>query len=248
MSIDAPNAGYIIYQMKEWTGDNTSDFAVMTRQQVRDLDAWAINEMGVPGCVLMENAAKNGAQVILEQFSEQVRQGVCIFCGSGNNGGDGFAIARHLVNDGIAVRIVLCVDPARLKGDAKINFEICRNMNISIQILDLASVELFRDVETLVKGCGLLVDALLGTGMQGQLKESMSLLISCINSHNFPILAVDIPSGLDCDAGVPLPVCIEAAATVTFAALKKGFVDNPNSSQVTGRVFVADIGITTVSI
>lgn len=248
MSIDAPIAECIMEHMKEWTGDNTGDFTVMTRQQVRDFDAWAINEMRVPGCVLMENAAKNSSQVILEQFSNQVRQGVCIFCGSGNNGGDGFAIARHLVNEGIAVHIVLCTDPARLKEDAKINFEICRNMNISIQILDLASSELFRDVELSVKKCGLLVDALLGTGLRGQLKESMALLISCINSHNIPILAVDIPSGLDCDSGIPLPVCIEAAATVTFAALKKGFVDNPKMSQVTGRVFVADIGITAGSL
>jgi NAD(P)H-hydrate epimerase len=103
---------------------------------------------------------------------------------------------------------------------------------------------LCRDVETAVQGCGLFVDALLGTGLQGHLKEPMALLISSINSHNLPIVAVDIPSGLDCDAGVPLPVCIEAAATVTFVALKKGFVDHVTARQATGRVFVADIGIT----
>jgi NAD(P)H-hydrate epimerase len=110
--------------------------------------------------------------------------------------------------------------------------------------LDTASKVLFREVEDAADGCGLLVDALLGTGLQDELTPSMALLISCINSHNIPIVAVDIPSGLDCDRGVPLPVCIEAAATVTFVALKKGFADNPESRKATGRVFVADIGIT----
>jgi NAD(P)H-hydrate epimerase len=91
------------------------------------------------------------------------------------------------------------------------------------------------------------VDALLGTGLQDELTPSMALLISCVNSHNIPIVAVDIPSGMDCDRGIPLPVCIEAAATVTFVAIKKGFIENVESRNATGRVFVADIGINTRS-
>lgn len=233
--------------MKEWTGENTGEFAVMTRQQVRDFDAWAINEKGIPGVVLMENAAKNCTQIILDLFPNLLEQGVCVFCGGGNNGGDGFVIARHLANHGIPVKIILCAVPAGLNGDAKINFAVCRDMNLPVQTLDIESVDLCRQVETAVLGCGLLVDALLGTGLQGLLKSQMELLVSSINSHNIPIVSVDIPSGLDCDRGIPLPVCIEAAATVTFVALKKGFVENPDSRQATGRVFVADIGITPLS-
>ena len=229
--------------MQEWTGDNTDAFAVMSREQVRSFDAWAIREMGIPGSVLMENAAKNCTQVITDHFNEQIAQGVCIFCGSGNNWGDGFVIARHLVNHEVAVHILLCTNPAKLKGDAKLNYAICQHLNVPIQTLDLASDSLCRDVEKAVEGCGLLVDALLGTGLQGQLKDPMALLISSINSHNIPIVSVDIPSGLDCDTGLPLPVCIEAAATVTFVALKKGFVDNSESRRATGRVFTADVGI-----
>jgi NAD(P)H-hydrate epimerase len=229
--------------MKEWTGENTGAFAVMDRQTVRGFDAWAVGEMGIPGVVLMENAAKNCTQVILEQFPEQVKEGVCIFCGGGNNGGDGFVIARQLFNQGLPVKIALCADPEKIKGDANINFEICKKMGLPITSMDTASPELFRVVEEAVAGNGLLVDALLGTGLQSELTSAMALLISCINSHNIPIVAVDIPSGLDCDRGVPLPVCIEAAATVTFVALKKGFVDNPESRKATGQVFVADIGI-----
>ncbi|MEN8127755.1 MAG: NAD(P)H-hydrate epimerase [Planctomycetota bacterium] len=230
--------------MKEWTGGNTSDFAVMDWQTVLGFDAWAIHEMGIPGVVLMENAARNCTQVILEHFSEQVKAGVCVFCGGGNNGGDGFVIARHLFNHGISVKVVLCADPAKITGDAKVNFDICGKTNLPIQVLDIELDTLCRDVEDAIDHCGLLVDALLGTGLQGELKSSMALLISCINSHNIPIVAVDIPSGLDCDAGGPLPVSIEAAATVTFVALKKGFVENPDSRTATGRVFVADIGVT----
>ena len=230
--------------MKEWTGQNTSDFAVMTRRQVRDFDAWAINQMGIPGIVLMENAAKNCTDIVLKCFPDQTKAGVCIFCGAGNNGGDGFVVARQLFNQGVSVRIILCGDPEKITGDAKINFDICKKMGLSMTHLDMTSAELFRDVEDEVTDCGLLVDALLGTGLRGQLKEPIALLISSINSHNLPIVSVDIPSGLDCDTGVPLPVSIEASATVTFVAIKKGFVDNPQSRRATGRVFVADIGIT----
>jgi len=243
LSIDGVVTEDIIEAMTEWTGDNTSDFEVMTREQVRRFDAWAIDQMNIPGVVLMENAAKNCTDVILKYFPDQIKKGVCIFCGAGNNGGDGFVIARQLFNQGVAVRIILCVDSEKIKGDAKINFEICTKMGLSMTQLDITSADLFRDVEDMVAGYGLLVDAIVGTGMQGQLKEPLALLISSINSHNLPIVAVDIPSGLDCDRGVPLPVSIEAAATITFVAIKKGFVENPDSRQATGRVFVVDIGI-----
>ena len=216
----------------------------MTRQQVRDFDAWAINTMKIPGVVLMGNAARNCTELILQMLTECSNPKVCIFCGSGNNGGDGFVIARQLFNRGVLVKIVMCVDPAKIKGDAKINFDICRNMNLSIESVDIESVDVCKDIENHIQGSELLVDAILGTGMSGELKSSLALLISCINSHNLPIVAVDIPSGMDCDAGVPLPVCIEAQATVTFVAVKRGFVACPDSRTATGRVFVADIGIT----
>jgi NAD(P)H-hydrate epimerase len=109
--------------------------------------------------------------------------------------------------------------------------------------LDPESPDLFRQVEEAVGSSGLLVDAVLGTGMEHQLKNPQALLISCMNAHNLPIVAIDIPSGMDCDTGEPMPVCVEAAATVTMAALKKGFVDNPEARQAAGRIFVTDIGI-----
>lgn len=234
--------------MNEWTGNNTNAFSVMSRQAVREFDRRAVEQFGVPSVVLMENAGRNGATLILELYPDILGKTACIFCGGGNNGGDGFVIARHLFNAGVAVKIVLCADAARLKGDAKTNYQICRNMQIPIDTLDMASEKAPKEIENHVHDCALLVDALFGTGLKGELKSSPALLISCLNAHNLPIIAVDIPSGMDCDTGLPLPVCIEAQATVTFAALKKGFVECPESRTAAGRVFVADIGITPASL
>ncbi len=230
--------------MREWTGDNWDGFCLMSRDEVRGFDAWAIDEMGIPGVVLMENAARGCLQVIDVLFGAVCTSGVCIFCGTGNNGGDGFVIARHLFNRGVSVRVVVCGEPGRIKGDAKVNYDICLKMGLSVSVLEPASADMCRVVEDAVSGCGLVVDALLGTGLTGALKEPMALLVSAINSHNVPIVAVDIPSGMACDTGEALPVCIEAEATVTFVAVKKGFAENPTSRQATGRVFVADVGIT----
>ena len=230
--------------MKEWTCDNTDEFSVLTRQQVRRFDAWAMDSMNIPGVVLMENAGRSCASLVLQMLEGKTRPKVCIFCGAGNNGGDGFVIARQLCNADVAVKIVVCANPAKIEGDAKIHYEICRNMHLPIQVLDVESDSLCVDVEKAAQGCDFLVDAIFGTGLAGELRSAYAVLISCINSHNIPIVAVDIPSGLDCDTGLPLPVCIEAKATVTFVAIKKGFTQSPESRRATGRVFVADIGIT----
>ncbi|MCI0500025.1 MAG: NAD(P)H-hydrate epimerase [Planctomycetales bacterium] len=234
--------------MKEWTGDNTGEFTVMTREQVRAFDAWATGRMGIPGVVLMENAARGCTEVIEKMFAGLIGQGVCVFCGVGNNGGDGFAIARHLYNRRVAVKLAVCADLAKIKGDAKVNYDICRTMGLPIETLDSTAANLGRAVRNAVGSCGLVVDALLGTGLQGELSDALVQTISVLNACGRPIVAVDIPSGLDCDEGLPLPVCIEAAATVTFVAVKKGLIASPQSRRTAGRIFVADIGITPRSI
>lgn len=228
--------------MKEWTGDNTAEFAVMSRQAARDFDAWAIRTVGIPGAVLMENAGRGAVEVIVDVLGFSAKR-AAVFCGGGNNGGDGFVIARHLYNRGWHVQIVLCTIPMRLNGDALLNYEICRRMNLAIRELDIDKVEVLTPVQTLCNGCDIIVDALFGTGLSRPLDEPMVRLICLLNAQRIPIVAVDIPSGLDCDTGQPLPVSIEAAATVTFGGLKAGFVNNPESRRATGRVFVASIGI-----
>lgn len=229
--------------MREWTGQTESLFAVMSRQASRDFDGYAIEKLGVPGVVLMENAGRGAAEVILGLFLPKPIHRAAVFCGAGNNGGDGFVIARHLVNHGCDVRIILCADPNRIRGDAQINYTICLRLGIPMTPLDIESPKLPKAVRTLTSDCDVVVDALFGTGLNGELAAPFVGLISCLNAQPRPIVAVDIPSGLDCDTGWPLPVCIQAAATITFAGLKQGFVSNPDAGRVTGRVFVASIGV-----
>ncbi len=215
---------------------------VMTRQEVRGFDAHAINILGVPGVVLMENAGKNCAEMILGRLKDPAGADVCIFCGTGNNGGDGYVIARHLVNAGVNARIVICGDSEKVKGDARINLDIARKMNISECSLDLQGRDIARQVSDLAGQSDIIVDAVFGTGLKGKLTSQYIGLIERINSLSKEVIAVDIPSGLDCDTGQPLPSAIKATATVTFVAVKKGFT-YAHSNAYTGQVYIASIGI-----
>jgi len=213
---------------------------VLTRQQSRDFDAWAINKMGVPGAVLMENAGGNCAEIIIKELKKTGGSKVCIFCGAGNNGGDGFVIARHLINEGLKVKIALCGKESKIKGDAEINYKITRNMKIAIKELDLNNIE--KDVKEYAGESDLIVDAIFGTGLAGVISGEFENLINAINSLNKIIIAVDLPSGLDCDTGLALGTAIKASRTVTFAAAKKGFI-NPDCAKYTGEIYIASIGI-----
>ena len=217
---------------------------VMTRDEVRAFDAWAINTLGIPGVVLMENAGRSCAELIEDKLKDVAEPKVCIFCGTGNNGGDGYVIARHLINRGIRVTVVVCGDRNKIKGDAKTNLDILEQMGESIELLNLSNRDIVGEIERLSAGTDIIVDSIFGTGLRGQLSDEYRRLIESINACNSRVLAVDIPSGLDCDAGEPLGVAIRAAWTVTFVAVKKGFV-SANAVQYTGEIFVASIGIAT---
>jgi hydroxyethylthiazole kinase-like uncharacterized protein yjeF len=217
--------------------DRQRDF-VLTRQQVRDFDSWAINTAGVPGVVLMENAGRGCAQIVIAELKKCNGSKVRVFCGTGNNGGDGFVVARHLKNAGVEVVVGLCGPGSKIKGDALVNYKIASNMKIAIE--ELADME--KSIRALAADCDLIVDAIFGTGLTGQLAGGFDKLIDAINSLNKPIIAVDIPSGLDCDTGEPLETAIKAIATVTFAAAKKGF-KNQRSIEYTGDIYIASIGI-----
>jgi len=220
-----------------------AEYCVMTRQEVRNFDAWAIQEMGMPGVVLMENAGRGCTQVICDRLAAVNGAKIAVFCGAGNNGGDGCVIARLLTNCGAEVRIVICGQRDKIKGDALTNLKIIERMGLPISYLDLLLGGLPERIRECTEGSSLLVDAIFGTGLTGELRSEYAQLIACINARRIPIVAVDIPSGLDCDTGVPLPVCIEADATVTFVAAKKGFTLSQDVLAVTGAIFIASIGI-----
>ena len=216
---------------------------VMTRDEVRAIDSWATNTLGIPGVVLMENAGCSCAQLIKEKLADIAVPKVCIFCGTGNTGGDGYVIARHLLNSGFTVTVVVCGDRGKVKGDAKINLDILERMGQAIELLNLDAGDIPARVKGFAAGADMLVDSIFGTGLSGQLSDKYKQLIESINSHDCPILAVDIPSGLDCDSGEPLGTAVRATYTVTFVAVKKGFTSPSGASDYTGEVFVASIGV-----
>jgi len=227
--------------MEQYTHDKK--FPVLSRDEVRSFDSWAINELGISGVVLMENAGRSCAERIKEKLARETEPRVCIFCGKGNNGGDGYVTARHLVNSGFNVKVVLCGRRQDVSGDAKINLDILEKMHIPVEELDLKTCDIPSTVESLTSRCNMIVDALFGTGLNGELRQPYKQFIETINSRQIPIVAVDIPSGIDCDTGEPLGTAIKAQETVTFGAMKKGFVSNKQALQYTGRIYIASIGV-----
>lgn len=229
--------------MKKYSADNRENMVVMSRAQVRQFDSWAINSLGIPGSVLMENAGRSCAEFITDLVSGKDDPGVCIFCGTGNNGGDGYVIARHLFNADVRVRVVICGEKAKIAGDARLNLEIIDGMGLSVEQMEMAVDRLDDQVRRFCEGCDVLVDGIFGTGLKGEPYPEYVKLIECINGAGLEVIAIDIPSGLDCDRGVPLAAAIKASATVTFVAVKKGFKACDESSQYTGQVYVASIGV-----
>ena len=215
---------------------------VLSRDEVRAFDSWAINTLGMPGVVLMENAGRSCAELIKEKLSGVADPKVCIFCGTGNNGGDGYVIARHLLNSGFEVVVVVCGDRAKIKGDAKTNLDILERLEQPIEQLDLNNSGIPGRVEAFAAGADMLVDSIFGTGLSGELSDEYKELIEGINAQNCPVLAVDIPSGLDCDSGQALGAAIRATYTVTFAAVKPCFTCTNSANRYAGEIFVASIG------
>ena len=213
----------------------------MTRDQVRGFDAWAINTAGVPGVVLMENAGRGCAELIKQTLAENKGDTICVFCGTGNNGGDGFVIARHLNNAGFATVTVICGDPSNIKDDALINYRILQKIGSKIEYLNPAGGN-EKKVKSLTADSDIIVDALFGTGLSGSLRAGYDILVNAINALRKLVIAVDIPTGLDCDTGLPLGAAIKAESTVTFVATKKGFA-NPAAKKYTGQIYIASIGI-----
>jgi NAD(P)H-hydrate epimerase len=213
----------------------------ISRAEVRAFDQHAIEKLGIPGSVLMENAGRGAAEILQ---SLGVNGQVVICCGKGNNGGDGLVMARHLVNWGFDAESLVFAMPEDLTADALLQFKIVQKMGRPLRII--ADVENQLDELTAVfANADWIVDALFGTGLTGSVRVPLDRVIDRINASGKRVLAVDIPSGLDCDTGLPLGATIRAEHTVTFVAPKLGF-RNSASLEFTGRVHVVDIGISYV--
>jgi NAD(P)H-hydrate epimerase len=208
----------------------------LTRAQSRQIDRRAMEEYGLCGLVLMENAGRGVADRLCQMG---IGGPVAVCCGKGNNAGDAFVIARHLDLRGFDVRVLLWAEPSELTGDAATNFRILEKTHVPIEIF--AGKHDAARLEAQLTGTAWIVDALLGTGARGEPRPPLGAVIEQLNAAPAPKLAVDLPSGLDCDTGEPARRTIRAATTCTFVAAKPGFFA-PGAQQYTGEVHVLDIG------
>ncbi len=212
----------------------------LSREAVREVDRRAIQELGIPGVVLMENAGRAAAELVLRVRPRADDRPVVILCGRGNNGGDGLVVARHLQIHGVPVHVLLLAPGDSVRGDAAVNLHIVRRARIRLD--ELAPGDDLARFLAPVNEASLLVDALLGTGASGNPRSPYAEAIQAANDSGAPVVAIDVPSGLDCDTGQPGRPCIRAAHTCTFVAPKRGFARD-EARQYLGRLHVASIGV-----
>jgi hydroxyethylthiazole kinase-like uncharacterized protein yjeF len=204
------------------------------------LDRKAIETYRVPGMILMENAGRGAAEIISNIFPDIHKKKIAIIAGKGNNGGDGFVIARYLLNQGVSVKVYLLSDPKGLRGDAETNFNIFQR--IKGEVLSVPSSKDYARVKKDLERFDILVDGIFGTGLDAEVRGYYREVIDHLNTLQRPIVAIDIPSGLDADTGKPLGTAIRASLTITFGLPKVGHLIPPGIDYV-GEVKVIDIGI-----
>lgn len=213
---------------------------VTTAAEMREIDQTAIQLYGIPGIVLMENAGVEITRKIKSILGTVQGKKVCIFAGKGNNGGDGYVVARHLFNQGAKVKVFLLGSKKNIIGDAKTNLDIITNMEIGI--LEVNGERDWDQVKIAVTFADCLVDGILGTGFRGETDGEVAQAIEIINSSGRTIVAVDIPSGVDANTGQIRGSAVKAGYTVTLGLPKPGLLLYPGA-EYAGTVTVADIGL-----
>ncbi len=234
-------------------------YKVVFRDRARELDGISERDYNIPSILLMENAGKEVANVVLSVYKQMGVEGseVVVIAGSGNNGGDGFCAAKHIANSGAKIKVILVQEEEKIRGDALVNYQIIRKMKIPIFRVDSPS-----ELRKILPQKGIIIDSIFGTGLAREIEDKFLLEViktmnewRCAKPHNsnvsyFPdefrrsrfIISVDIPSGLDSDTGMPRPICVDADITVTFAPAKVGLFIGEAQVHV-GDVKVVDIGI-----
>lgn len=214
---------------------------LVTASEMQEMDRKTIEEFGLPGRVLMENAGKGATQIFLRQFDYLSNRKVGVLAGRGNNGGDGFVIARYLAQKGVGVTVFLLAHRSHVKGDAAENLKLLTPLDISV--IELPDQKSFsKPIKINILHQDILIDAILGTGLKSDVKGYFKKIIEFVNGLNKPVFSVDIPSGLNSDTGQPCGVCIRAHTTATFAYPKTGHVLYPGADY-SGNLELVDIGI-----
>lgn len=212
---------------------------VTTAAEMRQLDRMALDTYGIPGEVLMENAGAQVVRVLWQEYPDLQARRVAVLCGHGNNGGDGFVIARYLHNAGVPVAAFLVGARATIRGEARVHLDILARLNVAVQ--EVATSEAIQDIGARLSEYDVLIDALLGTGLKAEVGGLFRELIAAMNAAGRPIVSVDIPSGLSADAGTILGEHVRADLTVTMALPKRGLLLYPAAEHV-GKLVVVDIG------
>ncbi len=213
---------------------------LVTASEMRELDRQTIEEVGIPGMVLMENAGRAVAEIVRNDFPERVHKGVLVLAGPGNNGGDGFVAARHLAEAGVRVSILVFSKEEAYSGDALTNLAIARRLGLPMA--ECLSEEAVREHFARFVHAGVIVDALFGTGLAREVAGRFASAIRLVNDASAPVVSVDMPSGISSDTGEVLGCAVTAAVTATFGAMKLGLALHPGAAHA-GEVCVVDIGI-----
>lgn len=212
---------------------------VVTGQQMKEIDRKAIEESNLSGLILMENAGLRIFQNLKNIYPSLRLKKIIIFTGSGNNGGDGFVVARHLYNYGVKVKVFLLSHSSKIKGEAEENLNIINKMGVELFEAETTKLE---EIQRAIQNSDLIIDAILGTGLHGKVTGLKAKIIDLINIANKEVVAIDVPSGLDTDTGRIEGPCIKATHTITLALPKIGLLIFPGASYA-GKVTVEDIGI-----
>ena len=213
---------------------------IVSAEEMREIDQRAIDKYGIPGLVLMENAGWRVVQVIEQILESVIGKRVTIFAGKGNNGGDAFVVARHLKNMGAQVKILITCETKEITGDAKINLDILEKMDL--KVYPLLNANSLNIVKVALISTDLVIDGIFGTGFKGAVNKYTGKIFDLINQSDKPIVAIDIPSGVEANTGKVLGPCIKADHTVTMALPKIGLLLEPGAS-FTGNLYIGDISI-----
>ncbi|MDZ7833084.1 MAG: NAD(P)H-hydrate dehydratase [Desulfobacterales bacterium] len=213
---------------------------LLTADEMREMDRQTIESFGLPGRILMENAGQGATRVLMTRYPDIASYAVGVVAGRGNNGGDGFVIARCLYQHGVDVRVYLLSKSVKLQGDAAENFHLLTALGVPVA--EIPDEESFARHRNEMAHRQIWVDAILGTGLNSDVRGFFKTVIEFINSTRRPVFSVDIPSGLHTDTGRPCGVCIAAVLTATFGFAKIGHIQLPGA-EYTGELHVIDIGI-----
>ena len=218
---------------------------LVTANQMQDMDKKTIESFGIPGLVLMENAGRGAVDFLLKKFKNIKAKKIAVIAGRGNNGGDGFVIARYLMEKGMVVNTFLLSPQKKVEGDAKANMDLLQKLcdrSHTCSIIEIPDVDTLKELKSHILHHDLFIDAILGTGLNSDVRGFFKDAIELINSSQQPVFSVDIPSGLHSDTGQPLGIAVKANATATFAFAKAGQLLYPGNGY-TGDLKIIDIGI-----